>query len=248
MSGWTRTGRTNRRQRRDWGTRGVKERQCQPPEFVQSLLVLDALGAQGDLSAPERLPDRSLTPEQDVRGAPRKRVLGMAIAAPLTRTFRNALSFWRLALLGILAVLVLTTLTGVGGSPLRVVVVAGESMLPTLGSGDAVLTLRRSSYNVGEIVAYRVPANEPAAGTIVIHRIVRVTPEGFLLQGDNNGDLDPWTPREGEIVGERALTVPKVGLAIGFLRTALGTALIAAFVTFLVALDAGERKRSGRTA
>jgi signal peptidase I len=172
----------------------------------------------------------------------------VTIAAPLTRTFRRALSFWRLALLGLLAALAFTTLTGVGGSPARVVVVAGESMLPTLSSGDAVLTLRRSSYDVGDIVAYRVPSGEPGAGTVVIHRIVRATHEGFLLQGDNNEGLDPWTPGHGEIVGERALTIPNLGLAVGFLRTALGAALIAAFVTFLIALDAGERKRSGRTA
>jgi signal peptidase I len=173
---------------------------------------------------------------------------GVTNAVSLKRALRGALSFWRLALLGVLAVAVLSVLTGVGGSPVRVVVVAGESMVPTLDSGDAVLTLRRSSYEVGDIVAYRVPAGEPGAGTIVIHRIVRSTPAGFLLQGDNNGDLDPWTPGHGEIVGERAITVPKVGLAIGFLRTALGAALIAAFVTFLVALGAGERKRSRRPA
>jgi signal peptidase len=172
----------------------------------------------------------------------------VTIAAPLTRTFRRALSLWGLALLGVLAALVFTTLTGVGGSPVRVVVVAGESMLPTLDSGDAVLTLRRSGYDVGDIVAYRVPAGEPGAGTVVIHRIVRTTPEGFLLQGDNNEGLDPWTPGQGEIVGERTLTIPQLGLVVGFLRTALGAALIAAFVTFLIALDAGERKRSGRTA
>lgn len=170
----------------------------------------------------------------------------MTIAASLTRTFRRTLSLWRLVLLGLLAALAFTTLTGIGGSPVRVVVVAGESMLPTLSSGDAVVTVRRSGYDVGDIVAYRVPAGEPGAGTVVIHRIVRATPEGFLFQGDNNKGLDPWTPGSKEIVGERALTVPKVGLVVGFLRTALGAALIAAFVTFLIALDAGERKRSGR--
>lgn len=173
---------------------------------------------------------------------------GVTHAVPLTRALRRAISYWRLALLGVVALLLFTALTGIAGSPLRVVVVAGESMLPTLDPGDAVLTLRRSSYEVGDVVAYRLPAGQPGAGRVVIHRIVRTTPEGFLLQGDNNEDLDPWTPGQAEVVGERALTVPRLGLLVGFLRTALGAGLIAAFVTFLVALDAGERKRSGRTA
>jgi len=173
---------------------------------------------------------------------------GVMIAASLKRALRRALSFWRLALLGLLGALVFTTFTGIGGSPVRMVVVAGESMLPTLSSGDAVVTLRRSSYDVGDVVAYRVPAGQPGAGTVVIHRIVRATPAGLLLQGDNNGGLDPWTPGQAQIVGERALTIPQLGPVVGFFRTALGAALIAAFVTFLFALDTGERRRSGRTA
>jgi signal peptidase len=162
-----------------------------------------------------------------------------------TRFVRRALRLWRAAVLGILAAALFAALSGLVGSPVRVVVVAGESMEPTMSSGDAALTLRRSSYARGDVVAYRVPAGEPGAGTIVIHRIVRSTPQGFLLQGDNNEGLDPWSPGYGEIVGERVLTIPKLGLAVGFLRSVFGLALLAALVTFLVALDDGNRP-SGR--
>jgi signal peptidase I len=153
---------------------------------------------------------------------------------------------WRVIAIGVLAAGLFATLSGFGGSPVRVVVVAGESMEPTLSSGDVVLTLRGPTYGPGDVVAYQVPAGDPGGGTVVIHRIVRSTPDGFLLQGDNNDGLDPWSPTAREIVGERVLTIPKLGLAVAFLRSALGLAVLAALVTFLVAIEDGEQRRSRR--
>jgi signal peptidase len=153
---------------------------------------------------------------------------------------------WRIVALAVLAAGLFAMLSGHGGSPVRVVVVAGDSMEPTLSTGDAVLTVAQAAYKPGDVVAYRVPAGEPGAGTIVIHRIARTTPEGFLLQGDNNEGLDPWTPTAQEMVGKRVFTIPKLGLVVAFLRSALGLAVLAALVTFLVAIEDGEQRRSRR--
>src|SRR6266566_1475858 len=51
----------------------------------------------------------------------------------------------------------------------------------------------RASYRPGDIVAYRVPAGDPASGARVIHRILRGSPAaGYVVQGDNKSQPDPW--------------------------------------------------------
>src|SRR4051794_6818652 len=52
------------------------------------------------------------------------------------------------------------------------VLVSGTSMLPRFHTGDLVLVERRSSYHVGEVVAYHIPQATVGAGNVVIHRIV----------------------------------------------------------------------------
>src|SRR5579862_3566324 len=58
------------------------------------------------------------------------------------------------------------------GGPAGYVLVSGKSMLPRYHTGDLVLVERRSSYHVGELIAYHVPQGDPMAGAQVIHRIV----------------------------------------------------------------------------
>jgi len=73
------------------------------------------------------------------------------------------------------------------------VVVEGNSMLPTLYNGDLVLIHKPepAEIDVGDIVVYR----SPATGRLVIHRVIKVNivklPDGtlaykFVTRGDNN--------------------------------------------------------------
>ena len=117
------------------------------------------------------------------------------------------------------------------------VIVSGNSMEPTLHAGDVVLTVRRGRYDVGDVVAYRIPEGEPGAGVLVIHRIVGGSARsGYILQGDNRAGRDPWRPRRGDIVGAEGLSVPRLGLALVYLRTPLGLAALAGIVTALLIL------------
>ncbi len=91
-------------------------------------------------------------------------------------------------------------------------IVSGHSMNPTYHTGDLVVLRAQSTYRVGQIVVYRVPAGDPAAGMFVVHRIVgggNVT--GFVTKGDNNPSVDIWTPHNIDIQGAAVLLVPQAG-------------------------------------
>jgi signal peptidase I len=171
-----------------------------------------------------------------------------ARSSRLRRLVRLAVATPFLALAA--AALVMLIRPGLLNAPIAHVVVAGQSMEPTLSSGDVVFVRRRPTYSIGDIVAYRVPKGEPGAGVIVIHRIVRGSAaKGYILRGDNKEGVDPWQPKPDSILGSSVFRVPSVGLVFYFMRSPLGLALFAGLITFLIALGAAgddERGRRGR--
>jgi signal peptidase I len=93
------------------------------------------------------------------------------------------------------------------GGPASYVLVSGTSMEPTLSTGDLAYVRRASSYEVGDIVAFRVPE-----GGLVIHRIVGGNgQDGYVPQGDNKPAADEWRPTDDDVVGREAFVVPGVG-------------------------------------
>jgi signal peptidase len=134
------------------------------------------------------------------------------------------------------------------GGPADYVIVSGHSMEPMFKTGDVVVALRQHAYHHGEVVVYRVPAGEPAAGDRVIHRIIGGSAAtGFVMKGDNKDGVDPWRPKPEDIIGKERLRIPNAGDGLLFLRTPLGVALLAGLTTLLVAL-AGSARRSVKAA
>lgn len=133
--------------------------------------------------------------------------------------------------------------TSIGGDA-GYILVSGKSMEPTMHTGDFVITRKQSTYSVGDIVAYRVPKGDPAAGRQVIHRIVGGSAErGYDLVGDNNDKVDPWHPRAEDIVGKRFVLVPRFGRVVAALRSPVGLAAIAGLLTAWAVLGTDRKKK-----
>ncbi len=122
------------------------------------------------------------------------------------------------------------------------VVVRGDSMLPTYETGDLVVLTPEATYHVGDVVGYRVPAGELGAGLLVVHRIVDVAGDRFVLRGDNNPAPDPWQPTAGDVAGSVFVAAPGLGRTLAWIRQpAVIAAAAAALVVWIVALRPAAR-------
>jgi signal peptidase len=130
------------------------------------------------------------------------------------------------------------------GGRLDYVMVSGHSMEPGLHTGDLVLTRRTDDYVVGDTIAFRVPEGEVGEGAVVIHRIIGGTPKGWITQGDNRTAPDTWRPTNADVVGERWVMVPRLGVVFARLRNPLPLGILAALITF-VAVAAPNRTSEG---
>jgi signal peptidase len=130
------------------------------------------------------------------------------------------------------------------GGPAAYVIVSGQSMEPSLKNGDLVVALRRASYRIGDVVAYRVPQGEHGAGSLVIHRITGGSArQGYVLKGDNRAGEDLWRPTPTDIAGDMRIRVPRLGLLFTFVRTPLGMAVFAGVAAFFLFSGGSRRGR-----
>jgi signal peptidase I len=123
------------------------------------------------------------------------------------------------------------------------VLVSGHSMNPLYHTGDMILVRRKSSYKIGDIIAYKVPKGDAMAGAQVIHRIVGGNAtHGFIVQGDNRTAPDVWRPKNGDIVGSAVLQVPQAVVVLQYLRSPVLIGLLAASFVFVFFLTSGTNE------
>jgi signal peptidase I len=135
-----------------------------------------------------------------------------------------------------------------GGSA-TFITVRGTSMLPTLKTGDFVLAEAQSSYEVRDLVVYRVPRGQIGAGDDLIHRIVAGNATiGFTLKGDNNPAPDPWIVPRNDILGKETLAIPGLGNSLLVIRSPLFAGLIAALVAMWLVISPPEWMRRRKPA
>lgn len=140
----------------------------------------------------------------------------------------------RIFLLAALVAWLLLLRPQAAGGPAGYVLVAGTSMQPNIQPGDLAVVLAHTQYAHGDVIAYRIPAGDPGAGRLVIHRIVGGSAhEGYIVAGDNAPGPDLWRPHQHDVVGGLWLVVPKVGIALESARQPVLIALTGATLASL---------------
>ena len=153
---------------------------------------------------------------------PRRGVVDTRTRAQVFQSFLAGLLPW-LLLAGLLALMWPVRF----GGTTNFIIVSGRSMERTYHTGDLVITKKRSSYAVGDVVVYRIPGAGAGAGREIVHRLHERLPDGrFLVRGDNNRTNDPWVITTDDIVGSKWLMVAKGGVFLGFLRSIIMLAFL----------------------
>lgn len=128
-----------------------------------------------------------------------------------------------------------------GGSTSYAVIV-GQSMEPKLERGDLALVRAAGSYGVGDVVLY----DNSRLGARVLHRIVAVKGDRFVLKGDNNDFLDGDEPTADRIHGKLWADVPFAGRVFEWTRAPLHAAILVGAAA-LLALGGGATATTRRS-
>jgi len=132
------------------------------------------------------------------------------------------------------------------GGRFGIVMIAGNSMEPTLAPGDAVVTWRHP-VQIGDVILYRVPEGEIGEGNAIIHRVVGGDGSGWVTQGDNSNGPDKWKPANSDVLGMVTLRIPTGARALAVMRSWLLIAALGGLAAGLLLWpDAQDEKSSHR--
>jgi signal peptidase len=113
------------------------------------------------------------------------------------------------------------------GGNTEFLLVQGQSMLPTIEPGSFVIIKSKPTYEIGDIVSYSTEKYSDFGGRTIVHRIIKETPEGFVIKGDNNPKPDPGIIPSSAIRGEAVAFTPFLGYVLVLLRNPLVMAVLA---------------------
>ena len=101
-------------------------------------------------------------------------------------------------------------------------VIVSGSMEPELPVGSVCLVnCQNKEPEVGDMISYK------AQDTIITHRVIEKTDDGYITKGDSNSVADPGIVKPKQIFGTCIYSVPKIGYAVMFMKTLKGIVLIA---------------------
>jgi signal peptidase I len=129
-----------------------------------------------------------------------------------------------------------------------VYVVISGSMIPTLEVGEIIVIVPVHTPSVGDIVVYTQPIAGHCTGLTIVHRIVAISPQGVITQGDNrltNPSPDAWSPTPFDCIkGKVILGIPYLGYISFYLRPPYNYVIVAAVVLTGIALEVSKPRRS----
>ena len=99
-------------------------------------------------------------------------------------------------------------------------IIGSGSMEPTFSINDLLLIKASDSYFEGEVVTFI-----SSKGSMITHRIVEVTENGYITQGDANNISDEKIA-EQRILGKAIYVIPRIGGIIAGVLSPLGIALL----------------------
>jgi len=102
-------------------------------------------------------------------------------------------------------------------------IVTSGSMENAVFKDDLILIKGASSYKKGEIATY-----VSEKGTLITHRVIEVTENGYVMKGDANNSPDGEISRQ-RFMGRVYFVVPAVGLVINELSSPVGLIFLAVF-------------------
>ena len=128
-----------------------------------------------------------------------------------------------------------------GGSS-RIIVVEGHSMEPTYHLGDLLFVRTDASPDVGDVTVFHIPADEPGAGSLVVHRVIGRHEDGTLMtQGDNRTTPDPFHIGPTDVVGSPVLALPHGGRLIGLASRPTSVAVVSGLLAMMLLWPAAGR-------
>lgn len=155
---------------------------------------------------------------------------------------------WIVVLAGALAWFEWARPASLGGDT-AFIMVSGESMEPTIESGDLAVVRARDTYEAGDVVAFVTDGKVDPQGPFVVHRITEELDDGtYRLQGDNNPGEDPWNPAEDGILGEYVFHLPGAAEYLAVLRQPHVFASVLAGLTVFLIMLGPEKSRGSRPA
>jgi signal peptidase len=93
------------------------------------------------------------------------------------------------------------------GTSMPLVSVVSGSMEPVLHRGDLVFAVGEPNPKTGDIIVY----NRADFKYTIIHRVIAVTDQGYILKGDNNPGPDPGFANKNQFIGKAVFAVPLLG-------------------------------------
>ncbi len=114
-------------------------------------------------------------------------------------------------------------------------IVLSGSMEPTIKTGSLCFinyNVKYSSIKKNDVIAYRLNSD-----TLVTHRVVNITTNGFETKGDNSNEKDNIITTENNYLGKNVFWIPYIGYLFKAFQTTNGRVVY--FVLLLVLLIIG---------